>query len=886
MDDRQTAYNPTHDVWNTRLTVAIDLGIASTVLVAPLFMGGRGPVGRFVFLLCVAFTAMCWCIRQCLAPTQRWRKSGAELLLIGGLGLLILQLARLPQGVMGLLSPKIRELLPLWSTGDAVTVQLGTWNQVTFNPVATMSGLATYVAYVTLFLVVFQHLRCRADVHRLLKLVAISTCFLAVVGIAQFLFGNGKFLWVFEHVSRDTSHAVKGPFQNQNHFAHLLALGIGPLLWWLSSLMAAKRSQGSSAFRSRLNDTKVQTQILWVAVGVVTFAALLTFSRGGTIAAVIAAGVSVGLLSWLGMFSRKALGITAAIGCLLFASLSIHGYEPLAKKLGTFNEASSIDELSHGRWALWNAHFKAIPEFWLVGTGVGTHRDIYPTYLTEHFNVQFTHGECGYLQLLLETGVLGTALFCCGLFFAARWGVLPLLRNCDREYQACLAAIIPGIAASLFHSVGDFVWYIPACMTTTVLLLAAACHVFQESLRDTNREAKVSSQWVAAPRLAWIANSALCLTVFALLAGTVFAPAKAAPSWYAYLRAQRSPQYRNAESPSSQDMLQLIALAEKTTDTNPNDARAHVQLASLYLQQFDIAQQVSANPMPLSQIRDAALASQFASKQDLDTWLDVAVGSNRKLFDNALRHARLGVQQCPLLGEGYALLARLAFLEGPDTERKSQYIDQALVVRPYHSRVLFIAGQEALLAGKPEDAIKHWKQAFRGEVEIRDELIRELTVVIPVNDLVASLEPDSSGLDALFSQYQRMSDPDSARSIATYHVQLLSQQLNDKQTTSRLQTLRKMSYLLEHLDSTDDAIRITRAASRIAPTDFDLRLRLGRLLVQQQEFAEAKAELEWCSRRKPDHAETRRLLAETNRQTHLRQANSSQTPSMDDPSRR
>ena len=54
----------TKDVWHERLTTAIDVGIASTVLVAPLFMGGRGPVGRFVFVLCVAITASLWCIRD------------------------------------------------------------------------------------------------------------------------------------------------------------------------------------------------------------------------------------------------------------------------------------------------------------------------------------------------------------------------------------------------------------------------------------------------------------------------------------------------------------------------------------------------------------------------------------------------------------------------------------------------------------------------------------------------------------------------------------------------------------------------------------------------------------------------------------------------------
>ena len=82
---------------------------------------------------------------------------------------------------------------------------------------------------------------------------------LAVVGVAQYLFGNGKFLWIYQHPYRDTFDAVQGPFIDKNHFAHLLALGVtaidldtaaspaeprtrrGRLLWWFG---VGKKSVG------------------------------------------------------------------------------------------------------------------------------------------------------------------------------------------------------------------------------------------------------------------------------------------------------------------------------------------------------------------------------------------------------------------------------------------------------------------------------------------------------------------------------------------------------------------------------------------------------------------------------------------------------------------
>ena len=55
-----------------------------------------------------------------------------------------------------------------------------------------------------------------------------------------------------------------------------------------------------------------------------------------------------------------------------------------------------------------------------------------------------------------------------------------------------------------------------------------------------------------------------------------------------------------------------------------------------------------------------------------------------KYLRMAARHARQGLNLCPLRGEGYLYLAELCFLEGGTSETKSAYIDQAINVRPFH----------------------------------------------------------------------------------------------------------------------------------------------------------------------------------------------------------
>ncbi|MDP7304431.1 MAG: hypothetical protein QGG09_15100, partial [Pirellulaceae bacterium] len=53
----------------------IDLGILAVVFLAPLFMGGRGPVGKFVFVCIICLTAVAWAVVQCRLPKGQWQRS-------------------------------------------------------------------------------------------------------------------------------------------------------------------------------------------------------------------------------------------------------------------------------------------------------------------------------------------------------------------------------------------------------------------------------------------------------------------------------------------------------------------------------------------------------------------------------------------------------------------------------------------------------------------------------------------------------------------------------------------------------------------------------------------------------------------------------------------
>ena len=167
-----------------------------------------------------------------------------------------------------------------------------------------------------LFVLVIQRLKGLDDIERLLRWLALAAVAMAVLGLVQFLVGNGKFLWVYEHPSRTTRGMVKGTFANENHYAQFLALGIGPLVWWVQAAFQQRAGSESfrfpEAFRQR-NSEEIRRLALAVALGVVAFAALMSLSSGGVVVLAVASLSSVVLFAKSSLLSRKLLCVLAPV---------------------------------------------------------------------------------------------------------------------------------------------------------------------------------------------------------------------------------------------------------------------------------------------------------------------------------------------------------------------------------------------------------------------------------------------------------------------------------------------------------------------------------------------------------------------------------------------
>src|SRR5205085_1662887 len=154
------------------------------------------------------------------------------------------------------------------------------------------------------------------DIERLLSAIAVATVLMATLGLLQYLTSNGKFLWIYEHPHRHTMDAVKGPFINKNHFAHMLALGVGALLWSLQRVMRREqRSKKHSGFHSHSQAARPQllVNLHFLGLALVMFAGLMTLSRGGIAVLGLATTICFAVYGKAGLLNAKLIAGTLAI---------------------------------------------------------------------------------------------------------------------------------------------------------------------------------------------------------------------------------------------------------------------------------------------------------------------------------------------------------------------------------------------------------------------------------------------------------------------------------------------------------------------------------------------------------------------------------------------
>lgn len=847
--------------WEVRCRTLVDWSLVAAVVLVPFSMGGLTAL-RYLTLAGVASLAALSCGLWILVRKKaRCEWSGGEWLIAAGIGLLVAQMTPLSIEWIQKISPGLAELMPVWTAipeGGSTSSHFGEWTTLSLNPIATFRGLTSFAACAVLFQVASLRITRLEDAERLLKLIAATTAAMAAFGLLQYFTSNGRFFWVFQHPQSSTDTYVKGAFPNRNHFANFMAMGLGPLLWWTlarsrSTESAGRPGAGKSAYGSSSGGDSL---LLWSCVAMVVIAALLSLSRGGFLAMTAAVIVCIGLHAWSGLIPGRVAAMLVGCALAFGVVLAVFGLGKIEERLGTIT-AANVDQLDRhdARRTIWAANWRATAAFPVAGLGVGTHRDVYRSFLDTWFPRDFAYAESTFFQLGLETGYTGLALTGMGVLLVLFHALRSILRSSSRQVKAAQAAVLAGVAAAVLHGFVDFVWYMPGCAVIVVVLAACALRVDRLD-RHAGQRFPERSPTPLPFRLALLAGSVVL---------SVWMVQSKIPAFLAEPHANHHFILTRTAATSAQTSLELSrqrleALVE-AVKADPADGRLQLRLATECVLHFNDLQSQSDNAMTLTAIRDTAANSGFESAEESREWMARVAGDNLRLLEGAVRHARKSAQLSPMLGRAYLVLSELTFLNDADTsvEAAAEFLSQARRCDATDGMVLIARGEFDWKNGDEEPALAVWKTAFHQDPFSRQRLLDCLAGTVEAEFFLTHFDPEWDHLLALRTQYERLQRIDQVAVLQERIAEEAESRAAARKGREAAEAWRVAGDAWFSIEQPERARDCLTHAVQADENAFEARLFLGKFLLEQQDYDAAADHLQWCARRKPRDSRIKKL---------------------------
>jgi O-antigen ligase len=364
--------------------------------------------------------------------------------------LVLVQLVPLPPLLLRMVSPGSYSFY----NDTLLMPPLTAWRPVSVSPADTWRGLAFLAAFSLFFGAVFREFGEERWRRRLAEVVVATGVLMTVVALLQAAAGTTAIygLWKPTH-----DYAVFGPYVNQNHFAGYLVMAI-PLA--LAFTVEAFQTLGRAWRRRRvgwlaLGGPEGSAAIRRATVAMLLVVGLLASqSRGG----VVAFAVSAAALPLAFRHRRQAVIVIAAIAILGLAWIGLGGVIEGFERRG----------LEASRLVLWKDMARMIPRFPVLGVGFNAFGTAYLHYQTIWRMLFIGEAHNDYLQVLLDLGLVGSALVA---------GLLVILFRAAARAASRTpldAGILGALLALGFHALVDFNWQIPANALTYVALSALA----------------------------------------------------------------------------------------------------------------------------------------------------------------------------------------------------------------------------------------------------------------------------------------------------------------------------------------------------------------------------------------------------------------------------
>jgi len=192
--------------------------------------------------------------------------------------------------------------------------------------------------------------------------------------------------------------------------------------------------------------------LLLFAGSVMALTVVFSRSRGGMIALTAELVFAWVVISRTQRGRRKATLVAAAT---IMAALVI--WLGSDKMLERFSEPHDQYRLQIYRDSLNMAMHKPI-----AGYGLGTFSTVYPAHRSFYTNLFVNHAHNDYLEMLVDTGIIGLGLFVWILFAVFRSGWKKISDVNDTEGGVLTLAALTGVTGIVVHGLMDFNLHIPA----------------------------------------------------------------------------------------------------------------------------------------------------------------------------------------------------------------------------------------------------------------------------------------------------------------------------------------------------------------------------------------------------------------------------------------
>ncbi len=317
------------------------------------------------------------------------------------------------------------------------------------SPSTSIPPACVFVCFLSVYFLIVNLIKTKELLSKLFLSSIFSFLICSLYGIYQNFFATPDTTWTDEDMFSEIETRVVSTFENPNVFGEYLIMLI-PVA--IAFVMIAKSFSGKSlSFFS-----------LFAAI----LALVYTWSRGAWL------GCIASLIIYFVIINRHTLG--AYILGIIAVPLAIPILpESIIQRFSSIGNMT--DSSTSYRVYIWEASFNMLRDYLVSGIGIGSgaFQCVYSEYALSGIETA-PHSHNLYLQILLELGVLGFAVFIFTMFLFFSKVFTFMKDSGSRELKLIIGAVACGLLAILAQGLTDYVWYNYRVYAFFWMLLASA----------------------------------------------------------------------------------------------------------------------------------------------------------------------------------------------------------------------------------------------------------------------------------------------------------------------------------------------------------------------------------------------------------------------------